>query len=136
MSTRLALLGILRERPLHGYEIKRTIEERMGDWTDIKFGSIYFALGTLERDGAIRRLGTEREGKRPSREIYEITAEGQALSHLRTHRAEIDRDQSIPEYATLVLDHQITHLIAEIDWMRRLDVGFMNDLVAALDCFS
>ncbi len=50
MSTRLVILGFLRERSLHGYEIKQLIEDRMGDWTSIAFGSIYFALSKLAEE--------------------------------------------------------------------------------------
>jgi len=76
MSTRLVILGLLRERPLYGYEIKQIIEEHMGDWTSIAFGSIYFALGKLAQDGFIEKLATEQEGSRPSRSIYQITERG------------------------------------------------------------
>lgn len=76
MSTRLAILGILREGPLHGYEIKRIIEQRMGDWTSIAFGSIYFALDRMAGEGMISRRAVTREGKRPSRSVYGITREG------------------------------------------------------------
>jgi len=76
MSTRLVILGLLRERPLHGYEIKQIIEEHMGDWTSIAFGSIYFALGKLAEEGFIEKVSTEKEGGRPSRSIYQITKTG------------------------------------------------------------
>jgi DNA-binding PadR family transcriptional regulator len=72
------ILGLLRTRPLHGYEIKRTVEEHMGDWTSIAFGSIYFALQKLAEEGAIEVVTTERAGGRPSRTVYAITAQGQA----------------------------------------------------------
>ncbi|MGC9358039.1 MAG: PadR family transcriptional regulator, partial [Anaerolineae bacterium] len=78
MSTRLVILGLLRERPLHGYEIKHIIEDHMGDWTSIAFGSIYYALGKLEEDGFIEQVATEQEGNRPSRNVYQITKEGRA----------------------------------------------------------
>ena len=78
MSTRLVILGLLRDRPLHGYEIKHIIEEHMGDWTDIAFGSIYFALGKLAEEGFIEKIATEQEGHRPSRTIYQITETGRA----------------------------------------------------------
>ncbi|MGA2976445.1 MAG: PadR family transcriptional regulator [Spirochaetia bacterium] len=77
MSTRLVILGILREKPLHGYEIKRIIEQRMGDWTSIAFGSIYFALAKLAEEGMIRKVETRQEGNRPSRSVFEITAAGE-----------------------------------------------------------
>jgi len=77
MATRLVILGLLREQPLHGYEIKQIIEEHMGDWTNIAFGSIYYALGKLEEEGFVERVATEQEGNRPSRNIYQITEHGQ-----------------------------------------------------------
>ncbi len=78
MSTRLVILGLLRSQPLHGYEIKRTVEEHMGDWTSIAFGSIYFALEKLAQEGAIEVVATEKAGARPSRTVYAITERGEA----------------------------------------------------------
>ena len=78
MSTRLVILGLLRERPLYGYEIKHIIEDHMGDWTNIAFGSIYFALGKLAEEGFVEKVATEQEGARPSRTVYQITDAGRA----------------------------------------------------------
>ena len=77
MSTRLVILGFLRERSLYGYEIKHIIEQHMGDWTNIAFGSIYFALKKLTQEGFVEKVGTEQKGSRPSRTIYQITDAGQ-----------------------------------------------------------
>jgi DNA-binding PadR family transcriptional regulator len=85
MSTRLVLLGLLREKPLYGYEIKQLIEERMEDWTSVAFGSIYFALDKLENEGFIERLGVEQAGNRPARSVYQITDTGK-LEFLRLLR--------------------------------------------------
>jgi DNA-binding PadR family transcriptional regulator len=76
MSVRLVILGLLRDRPLYGYEIKQIIEEHMSDWTSIAFGSIYFALAKLAEEQFIEKVGIEQEGKRPSRSVYQITAAG------------------------------------------------------------
>jgi DNA-binding PadR family transcriptional regulator len=78
MSTRLAVLGVLEQQPLHGYEVKRIVEERMGGWTAIAFGSIYFALRSLTQEGLVEIARTERAGNRPSRTIYAITDRGRA----------------------------------------------------------
>ena len=93
MSTRLVILGLLREKPLHGYEIKRIVEEEMGDWTSIAFGSIYFALSKLADEGLIKMVAKRREGGRPSRSIYQITAAGRAefLRLLREVWSEMER---------------------------------------------
>ncbi len=76
MSVRLVLLGLLQERPLYGYEIKQIIEEHMGDWTSIAFGSIYFALDKLAEEGFVEKVATEQKGNRPSRSVYQVTADG------------------------------------------------------------
>jgi DNA-binding PadR family transcriptional regulator len=72
----LVILGFLRGRPLYGYEIKQMIEHVMGDWTNIAFGSIYFALKKLAEEKFVEKVGTEQEGGRPSRTIYQITDAG------------------------------------------------------------
>ena len=76
MTVRLVILGLLRERPLYGYEIKQIIEEHMSDWTSIAFGSIYFALDKLAEEKFIENMVVEQKGKRPSRSIYQITNAG------------------------------------------------------------
>lgn len=76
MSVRLVLLGLLHEKPLYGYEIKQIIEEHMGDWTSIAFGSIYFALDKLAGEGLVEKVATEQPGNRPSRSVYQITSRG------------------------------------------------------------
>lgn len=76
MSTRLVILGILKNKPLHGYEIKHIIEDHMGEWTNIAFGSIYFALNMLNQDGYVEREAVRKVGNRPSRSIYKITDKG------------------------------------------------------------
>lgn len=75
-NIRLVLLGVLCTKPMHGYEIKHIIEDHMGDWTDIKFGSIYFALNKLAQEQAVEIAGEGREGNRPSRTVYRITEKG------------------------------------------------------------
>jgi len=93
MTTRLVILGLLRDRPLYGYELKQILEEHMGDWTNIAFGSIYFALGKLAEEGFIEQVAVEQEGRRPSRSVYQITEAGQAefLRLLREVWSEVER---------------------------------------------
>jgi len=76
MSTRLVILGLLKNQPLHGYELKHIIESHMGDWTNIAFGSIYFALKKLTEEKLVQEIATEQKGNRPSRRVYQITSKG------------------------------------------------------------
>jgi len=75
-TIKLVILGLLYREPMHGYEIKSTIEKNMGDWTDIKFGSIYFALSKLVEESAIEVVEEVKEGNRPAKTIYRITKKG------------------------------------------------------------
>ncbi len=49
----LAILGLLEERDLHGYEIRRRLREHLGLLANVSFGSIYPALSRLEKSGAV-----------------------------------------------------------------------------------
>lgn len=49
----LAILGLLKEQPLHGYELKKRLSETLGAFWGVSFGSLYPALRRLERQGAI-----------------------------------------------------------------------------------
>src|SRR5271165_6015327 len=49
----LAILGLLEEHDLHGYEIRRRLREHLGLLANVSFGSIYPALTRLERSGAV-----------------------------------------------------------------------------------
>ncbi len=45
----LAILGLLQEQELHGYEIRRRLRDELGLFSSISFGSLYPALSRLER---------------------------------------------------------------------------------------
>jgi DNA-binding PadR family transcriptional regulator len=94
MSVRLVLLGLLHDQPLYGYEIKQIIEEHMGDWTSIAFGSIYFALDKLSEEKLVEKVSVEQMGNRPSRIVYQITPAGEEefLRLLRESWQNIERE--------------------------------------------
>jgi DNA-binding PadR family transcriptional regulator len=101
----LAVLGLLSEQPLHGYELKKRLSETLGPLWGISFGSLYPALRRLERSGAIEAaeapeaaptgfvptgslkgdLAAARVRRRPraglgrTRKAYRITAAGEQL---------------------------------------------------------
>jgi DNA-binding PadR family transcriptional regulator len=56
----MAILGLLEERDLHGYEIRRQLREHLGLLANVSFGSIYPALTRLEKSGAV--VATEAAG--------------------------------------------------------------------------
>lgn len=71
----IAVLGLLAERPMHGYELDEVIEARgLRAWTDIGFSSIYFLLQKLQKKGLVRQEGAPASPK--GRKAYAVTAEG------------------------------------------------------------
>ncbi len=78
-NAELAILGLIVERPRHGYEIEAVIEERgMRDWTEIGFSSIYYILKKLEAEGLISSRLEQTPGRGPARKVHQITPQGQA----------------------------------------------------------
>jgi DNA-binding PadR family transcriptional regulator len=75
---RLFVLGTLdSDGPSHGHEIRRLAERiDVEDWSEARVGSIYNAIHRLEDDGLIEPVRVEREGRRPPRTVYGITAAG------------------------------------------------------------
>jgi DNA-binding PadR family transcriptional regulator len=75
----LAVLACVTERPMHPYEISTTLRTR-GKEQSIKlnFGSLYSVVESLAKHGLIESRGTVRDGKRPERTVYAITADGRA----------------------------------------------------------
>jgi DNA-binding PadR family transcriptional regulator len=49
----LAILGLLKDQPLHGYELKKRLGESLGVLWGVSYGSLYPALRRLEKSGAI-----------------------------------------------------------------------------------
>jgi DNA-binding PadR family transcriptional regulator len=73
----LAVLCCLYERPMHPYEIARTLRTRAKhESIRLNYGSLYGVVASLERRGMVRAAGTVREGRRPERTVYEVTDVG------------------------------------------------------------
>jgi len=76
----LAVLVLLAEQPMHPYQMSATLKERRKeDSIKINYGSLYSVVDMLEKRGLIEARETLREGNRPERTIYAITAAGRGL---------------------------------------------------------
>jgi DNA-binding PadR family transcriptional regulator len=74
----LAVLGLLKERPMHGYQLSRELTDSLGGLWRVSYGSLYPTLRRLERDAAIEsEAGGERGARR--KKVYRITPSGEAL---------------------------------------------------------
>ena len=79
----LAILGLLNEASMHGYELRKQIGLRLGGFRAFSYGSLYPALRRLTRAGLIVEdvdqpvpETTSGTWSRRSRKVYRITAEG------------------------------------------------------------
>ena len=75
---RFVVLGTLDQiSPASGYDIICELDKKMiSRWTNVKKGSIYHALKTLNKGGQIRETKRVKKGLFPTMTLYEITDEG------------------------------------------------------------
>lgn len=83
MSVRHAILGLLAQRPRHGYDLRAAFVAVMGgelNW-DVKPAQIYTTLERLEQAGLVQCESDLGEGEEPSRRVYAITLAGKEDLH-------------------------------------------------------
>jgi len=73
----VAILGLLKERPMHGYELKKRLSYMLGHFWTVSYGSLYPALKRLEKSGSIERAYSVKEKTR-NRNVFRITGRGEA----------------------------------------------------------
>ena len=73
----LVVLSLLRERPMHPYEMHQTFRDHHTDEViKLRAGSLYHTVERLHGLGLIRAVETARAGRRPERTVYAITDHG------------------------------------------------------------
>lgn len=83
-SAELLVLALIEERPRHGYEIGKLIDERSDGVLKLHIASLYPMLYKLERRGLIQGRWVEKAGQRRKR-FYRLTPLGQqTLARQRT----------------------------------------------------
>ncbi len=79
---KFVILRLIREKPRHGYEVMKALEEKFRGHYTPSAGSVYPTLQLLEDEGFVRVVETE--GKK----VYHITPEGE--QYLEEHRDVLD----------------------------------------------
>jgi DNA-binding PadR family transcriptional regulator len=73
----LAVLSAVLQRPMHPYEMGRTLREWGKDQDmEIKWGSLYTVVRNLAKHGLVEAVENTRQGARPERTVYRITEAG------------------------------------------------------------
>ena len=74
----LAILGLLKERAMHGYQLKKRLADTLGSFWQVSYGSLYPALKRMQRQGAVEMIFPKEEvGRRKN--VYRITPEGETV---------------------------------------------------------
>lgn len=90
----LAVLSYLTERPMHAYELNRTLKDRDAARTfKLSYGALYGVVRQLAGAGLIRASGTGQRGRLPRHTVYRLTDAGRA--EMRAWLAEL---LSQPQY--------------------------------------
>jgi DNA-binding PadR family transcriptional regulator len=97
----IILLGLLKESPKHGYEIKKKIKEIFSLFAGVELKSVYYPLRILEKKGMVIKR-KNKPNRRPERFVYELTEKGQlrfqellTKSFLNFKRPEFSLDLSL-----------------------------------------
>jgi DNA-binding PadR family transcriptional regulator len=72
MSVRQALLALLEQGPMYGYQLRAEFERRTGSTWPLNIGQVYTTLTRLERDGLVAEDGADGEGH----VVYRVTDAG------------------------------------------------------------
>lgn len=93
MSYGLVTLGLLIEKPLHGYEIMQAIERRgFAHFMRLSGGGLYYHIQKLVDAGDIELFETTQNEKYPERQVYKITEQGRKsfLQHARVLLSDVE----------------------------------------------
>jgi DNA-binding PadR family transcriptional regulator len=114
----LAVLTLLYEKPMHPYEMSRTLRHRSKEESiKLNYGSLYAVVESLAKKGLVHAGETSREGNRPERTTYELTESGEQAMH--DWLGEMLRDPT----------SQFTDLEAALSLMGALDPDVVEDLL-------
>jgi DNA-binding PadR family transcriptional regulator len=119
MSLRHAILGILDFRPMHGYALKRVLEEGIATFWPVNLAAIYPSLRKLEDGGLVTHRTEPTQEGRPDRKVYEVTEAGRAeLARWRNLPPDSDATFRNPLYLKLLFA-QREDLPAARDWVSK-----------------
>ena len=126
------LLGILEQGPAHGYDLKKTHDERFPSAKPLAFGQVYTALAKLAKDDQVEVAETH-QGGGPERTTYAITPAGR-----ESLRGWLEATESAGPYpADELVRKTVTALLRGTDTraflqrQRKTHLAVMRDLVAA-----
>ncbi len=89
----IAVLGLLNESPMHGYELRKRLSTLLGAFRAFSYGSLYPSLrrlseaGWISEEESIEPVGSSASRSRRGKRVYRLTAEGK--EHLASLLADV-----------------------------------------------
>jgi DNA-binding PadR family transcriptional regulator len=132
----LLLLGLLLDRPMHGYELYQQIQaEGIDAWFNVSMAGVYYSLGKL-RDRGLVAESRQRGGRSPRKSIYHLTDEGRAAFFEAMEEQSVSQEEVYLDYDVVI------YLLNRLPLQRAIDLleqhrGFLAEqLVAVQAAFS
>jgi DNA-binding PadR family transcriptional regulator len=98
----LLLLGLLLDRPMHGYELYQQIQaEEIDGWFNVSMAGVYYSLGKLRDQGLVAE-SRQREGRSARKSVYRLTNEGRAAFFQAIEAQAVSREQIYLDYDLVI----------------------------------
>ena len=98
----LLLLGLLLDRPMHGYELYQQIQtEDIDGWFNVSMAGIYYSLGKL-RDQVLVSESRQRGGRSARKSIYRLTEEGRAAFFAAMEAQAVSQERVYLDYDVVI----------------------------------
>jgi DNA-binding PadR family transcriptional regulator len=98
----LLLLGLLLDRPMHGYELYQQIQaEGIDDWFNVSMAGVYYSLGKL-RDQEFVAESRQRGARSARKSIYRLTEEGRAAFFSAMESQALSQERAYLEYDLVI----------------------------------
>ncbi len=73
----LAILGLLKEQPMHGYQLSRELGDSLGGFWRASYGSLYPTLRRLEKSDDVEAVASQETMVGRRKQVYRITEQGE-----------------------------------------------------------
>ena len=98
----LLLLGLLLDRPMHGYELYQQIQaEEIDTWFNVSMAGVYYSLGKLRDQGLVAE-SRQRGGRSTRKSIYRLTEDGRAAFFSSMESQALSREKVYLDYDLVI----------------------------------
>ena len=98
----LLLLGLLLDRPMHGYELFQQIQaEGIDTWFNISMAGVYYSIGKLHDQGLVAEL-RQSGGRSTRKSIFRLTEEGRSAFFATMETQAISRGRVLLDYDLVI----------------------------------